>query len=99
MKLIEYFKKWNSWRKHNLNSKFYKFLVLLKLQISSTYEMHLTKEQIERIQNSVLQGLEKTWFNRCSKESFDYLKKGEFLVFDTGKDYTMLLKLKTDNEK
>lgn len=37
-KLIKYLKIWNMWRKRNLNSKFYKILVLFKIVHSPTYE-------------------------------------------------------------
>lgn len=37
--LIRYFKEWNKWRKRNTNGKFYKFLVLIKIAKSPTFEM------------------------------------------------------------
>lgn len=37
--VIEYFKCWNNWRKHNANSKLHKLLVLLKLTHSPTFEL------------------------------------------------------------
>lgn len=36
-KLIKYFKKWNYWRKRNMNGRFYKFFVLIKLAKSPTF--------------------------------------------------------------
>lgn len=39
-KLIRYFKEWNEWRKRNMNGKFYKFLVLIKIAKSPTFESH-----------------------------------------------------------
>ncbi len=37
MKLFNHLKAWNEWKKHNLNSKFHKFLVLIGLIHSPTY--------------------------------------------------------------
>lgn len=38
--LTRYFKEWNEWRKRNMNGRFYKFLVLIKLAKSPTFEQH-----------------------------------------------------------
>jgi hypothetical protein len=35
--MIQYFKKWNRWRKVNVNGKFFKFLVLIKLANSPSF--------------------------------------------------------------
>lgn len=35
--MIEHIKKWNGWRKNNLNSKFYKILVLFNIVHSPTF--------------------------------------------------------------
>ena len=35
---MNHIRKWNKWRKHNLNSGFYKLLVLLKIVKSPTFE-------------------------------------------------------------
>lgn len=37
---VKYFKEWNEWRKRNTNGRIYKFLVLLKLTKSPTFESH-----------------------------------------------------------
>ena len=37
--MVNHIKKWNRWRKRNINSHFYKLLVLLKLVKSPTFEM------------------------------------------------------------
>lgn len=37
---VKYFKGWNEWRKRNTNGRIYKFLVLLKLTKSPTFESH-----------------------------------------------------------
>lgn len=37
---INHMKMWNEWRKKNLNGKFYKFLVLIKLANSPTFESY-----------------------------------------------------------
>lgn len=39
MKLVDRFQRWNKWRKHSMNSRIYKFLVLLDLQYSPTLTM------------------------------------------------------------
>jgi hypothetical protein len=38
--MIKYFKQWNKWRKLSLDSKFFKFLVLIKLANSPTFEIY-----------------------------------------------------------
>lgn len=38
--IANHIKLWNEWRKRNLNGKFYKFLVLLKLANSPTFEAY-----------------------------------------------------------
>ena len=42
-----HFRKWNEWRKQNLNSKFYQLLVLLKVCISPTFELYITKQEMQ----------------------------------------------------
>ena len=39
MKLVDHFQRWNKWRKHSMNSRLYKFLVLIGLQYSPTLTM------------------------------------------------------------
>ena len=39
IKVINHIKLWNGWRKHNINSKFHKFMVLLGYQ-SPTFEVY-----------------------------------------------------------
>ena len=39
MKLVDRFQRWNKWRKHSMNSRIYKFLVLLGLRYSPTLVM------------------------------------------------------------
>lgn len=36
MKIINHIRRWNEWRKHNLNGTFYKFLVLIGIRKSPT---------------------------------------------------------------
>jgi len=36
--MIKYVKRWNRWRKNNINSKTHKILVLLKLENSPTLD-------------------------------------------------------------
>ncbi len=38
-RFIERFKKWNSWRKYNTNSKFHQLLVLFDIVKSPTFEL------------------------------------------------------------
>ena len=40
MKLVDHFQRWNKWRKHSMNSRIYKFLVLLNLQYSPTLTLY-----------------------------------------------------------
>ena len=42
-----HFRKWNEWRKRNLNSKFYQLLVLLKVYKSPTFELYITKQEMQ----------------------------------------------------
>lgn len=37
---VNYFKRWNAWRKNSTNSLWHKLLVLLKLRRSPTFEMY-----------------------------------------------------------
>lgn len=41
---IKHFKRWNEWRKHNLNSPIYKLLVLFGICYSPTFDLYLTEE-------------------------------------------------------
>lgn len=36
MEIINHIRRWNKWRKHNLNGTFYKFLVLIGIRKSPT---------------------------------------------------------------
>ena len=42
-----HFRKWNEWRKRNLNSKFYQLLILLKVFRSPTFELYITKQEMQ----------------------------------------------------
>lgn len=44
MKLVDHFQRWNKWRKHSMNSRIYKFFVLLGLQYSPTLALYSTKK-------------------------------------------------------
>ena len=37
--MIKRYKKWKNWRKYNINSRFYQFLVLIGLAHSPSFEM------------------------------------------------------------
>ena len=45
MKLADRFQRWNKWRKHSMNSHFYKFLVLVGLRYSPTLDLYFTKKE------------------------------------------------------
>lgn len=38
-RMAKHIKEWNKWRKSNTNGRFYKFLVLIKIAKSPTFEM------------------------------------------------------------
>lgn len=42
-----HFRKWDEWRKRNLNSKFYQLLVLLKVYKSPTFDLYITKQEMQ----------------------------------------------------
>lgn len=44
MKLLDHIQRWNKWRKHSMNSRLYKFLVLVGLQQSPTLVLYHTKK-------------------------------------------------------
>ena len=44
--LKRHFRRWNSWRKRNGNSKLIKILVLLNLWVCPTFEMFLLPEEL-----------------------------------------------------
>lgn len=60
--MIKRFKKWNEWRKHNLNGPLHHFLVLIGFIKSPTFEMFITNDEIAK----ALQGLAYT-MNETSK--------------------------------
>lgn len=39
-KIVNHIKRWNEWRKRNTNSKLWKFMVLIGLVASPTFEVH-----------------------------------------------------------
>ena len=47
--IINHVKRWNKWRKHNLNGPLHKFLVLIGLVKSPTMLMIFTDEEVKRI--------------------------------------------------
>ena len=59
-KLKKHLKKWNGWRKHSLNSKFHKLLVLLGIIKSPTFDLYFTKEELDEfckeLEKSIMQG-------------------------------------------
>lgn len=46
IKLLNHIKLWNGWRKHNINSKFHKFMVLLGRQ-SPTFEVYKSNDYFQ----------------------------------------------------
>ena len=67
-KLILHYQQWNRWRKNNLNSKFYKLLVLLKLRRSPTFEAMKAGEKL----GFYMQNIAKKYFG-----TLDNLKESE----------------------
>lgn len=57
MKLIKHFKRWNKWRKFNGNSKMHKFLVLIGVVISPTFELTWTDEECKAYYDGFCKGL------------------------------------------
>ena len=49
IKIIKHFRRWNIWRKHNINSKIYKFFVLIDFIKSPTMMNVLLPEEKEEI--------------------------------------------------
>lgn len=47
--LVRHFKRWNKWRKGCLNSRFYKFLVLIGFVESPTFALTLTDDEISNV--------------------------------------------------
>lgn len=52
MKLINHIKRWNAWRKHCLNGKMYKVLVLIGLLKSPTLALTLTEEECQQLRQA-----------------------------------------------
>lgn len=50
-KLVKHIRRWNIWRKNNLNCKLHKFLVLIGFVKSPTFSYILLPEEIEDIWN------------------------------------------------
>ena len=48
-KLIRHFKRWNHWRKRNVNSKFHQFMVLIGLHNSPTMMQVIPEEEWKEI--------------------------------------------------
>lgn len=46
--MLEHFRRWNIWRKHSLNSRWYKLLVLIFPRISPTYALTMTARDYEK---------------------------------------------------
>ena len=55
--MIKHFKRWNDWRKHNSNSRFYKLLVLLGIVKSPTFALYLTEEESEKMHKAFMKEL------------------------------------------
>ncbi|MBS4930280.1 MAG: hypothetical protein KH020_02945 [Clostridiales bacterium] len=59
---MKHIKRWNKWRKNNINNKLHKFLVLIRLIKSPTMNQILLDDEIKIINNQL---------------KFKYEKKGE----------------------
>lgn len=55
-KLKLHFRRWDGWRKHNRNSRFYKILVLLGLIKSPTFNLYLLPEELPNVRNMYFTG-------------------------------------------
>lgn len=49
---------WNEWRKKNQNSKFWKFMVLIKLAYSPTFEAHKVYKDYGDVWRKILSSIE-----------------------------------------
>lgn len=49
--MIKHIRRWNIWRKHNRNNRFYKILVLLGFTRSPTFELELLPADYETIEH------------------------------------------------
>lgn len=58
MKIIKHIKRWNVWRKHNVNSKLHKILVLFGIIKSPTLAFTLIPEEYEEIQKAIEEAIE-----------------------------------------
>lgn len=58
MKIIKHIKRWNVWRKHNVNSKLHKILVLFGIIKSPTLVFTLIPEEYEEIQKAIEEAIE-----------------------------------------
>lgn len=52
-RMVKHLKEWNKWRKRNMNGRFYKFLVLIKIEKSPTFEIMKTDEKYKNMWGSV----------------------------------------------
>lgn len=57
MKIIKHLKRWNKWRKFNKNSRKYKFLVLIGVMKSPSFELTWTDEECEAFYRGLCEGL------------------------------------------
>lgn len=55
-KIIKHFRRWNIWRKNNLNSKLHKFLVLIGFIKSPTLGCIITPEEHREILEAIRRG-------------------------------------------
>lgn len=58
-KLIKHFKRWNVWRKHNLNSPWHHILVLFGIVKSPTFELFILPGEAQSIDDIL-----KKWTDR-----------------------------------
>lgn len=63
MKLVDRFQRWNKWRKHSMNSRLYKFLVLLGLRYSPTLALYRTKKE-ERINKEKFDEIKRKYWDK-----------------------------------
>ena len=52
--MVKKYKKWKDWQRHCINSRFYKFLVLIGLAYSPSFEAFKTRDESGRIAKSLI---------------------------------------------
>ena len=75
--MIKHIRRWNIWRKDNLNSRFYKFLVLIGVVMSPTMCFTLLPEEWMSIVENIADLDDFCHITKLRHESLIYKNKGE----------------------